>query len=99
MTRRGKYTDRFEEVNYLFDDFVNAGAKIEWVSMSSGGVLFTFEQGRIKLSLFAPEEVTIETIRIFAKQLKSSQERLSKIISIPDPATIRHLQETRKVKT
>jgi len=51
MTRRGKYTDRFEEVNYLFDDFVNAGAKIEWVSMPSGGVLFTFEQVRMSSSV------------------------------------------------
>ncbi len=102
--------DRFKEIRYLLDEFVNSGAKMEWTSMPSGRVIFNFEYGSIKLSIVAPEDLSVETIRAFANQLKliaieadlqdNSKDEFtpSNIINV-DQSTIRYLQEKRKVKT
>ncbi len=85
---------------------------MEWTSMLSGRVIFNFEYGSIKLSIIAPEDLSVKTIHAFANQLKlianpdvtdlhsNSKDAFiqSNIIKM-DQSTIKLLQENRKVKT
>ena len=94
------------------DEFVDSGARMGWTSMPSGQVIFNFEYDSIKLSIIAPEDLSVGTIRTFANQLKliaksdetdlkdNSKDAFtqSNIIKM-DQSTIRYLQEKRKVKT